>query len=170
MSGTTTTSKAGASDELWQVVDVEEISKAGDSEIDEAESKGDAELKALLLKAECLEDTEIVSQKEMIQVLKDIKTKLEAGRVEARKFAEVSKVNQKVMIQISKGLYDRCDKTATKVGFMEKRMMEDLLNHREFDRLVRQAKDMKGEGLDYLEEREAPWPRLLKDCISNVTC
>jgi len=162
-----TTSKPGASDDLWQVVDVDEISKAGDSEIDEVESKGDAELKALLLKAEVLEDTDIVFQKEMIHILKEIKTNLVAGRLEARKFSDVSKVNQKVMIQILKGLYDRCDKTATKVGFMEKRMMEDFLNSREFERLVRQAQDIKEETLEYLEEREAPWTRLLKDCISN---
>ena len=169
MSGSTT-SKAGASDDLWQVVDVEEISKAGDFEIDQVEAKGDAEVKALLVKADLLEDTDMVFQKEMLQILKEIKTTLVAARLENRKFSDVSKVNQKTEIQILKGLYDRCAKTATKVGFMEKRMMEDLLNHREFQRLVRQATDMKEEGLAYLEEREAPWPRLLKDCISNVSC
>ena len=163
-------STAGGSDELWQVVDVDQISKAGDSEIDEVEAKGDRELKALLVAADIGEDTEVAFQKEMLQVLKDIKTNLTAGRLEARKFSDVSKVNQKVMIAILKGLYDRCDKTATKVGFMEKRMMEDFLNNQEFERLLKQAKDMKAEGFEFLEEREAPWPRFLKDCISNVSC
>ena len=112
----------------------------------------------------------IAFQKEMIQVLKEIKMNILAQRLENRKGADVSKVNQKVMIEILRGLYDRCDKTATKVGFIEKRIMGDFWNSREFERLVRQAKDVKEESLVYLEEREAPWPRLLQDCISNVNC